>query len=485
MQNGAAARLARAASSAALLVSLLATGALAGPLHEAAAGGDLQRVNAMLKSFTQPTAPGQPALPAPEIDARDDAGKTPLLLAVEGGHEPIVAALLGAGADPNRAGSDGTSPVFAAVAGKRIGILELLGKGGADINRHGSFRHAVHTADNDLVAVTANEATPIHAAASKGDIETVIRLIALGADVNILDDSGRSTLHYAAAADPHVASILIRAGADVNLSDKAGITPLMQAVLENQPYWLTPLVAAGANVDQAEVMRGRTALHLAARSGLTDAFKILVDLGANINAKDDAGRTPLMYAVDNGDVPTVEFILESGADLARTDDAGRSAIYSAVELDRRDLIEVLLKHGADLNVHSDQVAAPLLAAKNRSMVEFLLDRGAAIEQRTTENGYQLIHAAAAAGDIDLLRFLMKRGADVNARTTKKDETPLHLASYNGEIDMVLVLLEHGANVMARTAIGATPIQYASHKEHAEIVALLQEHGAVPEPFVAH
>jgi ankyrin repeat protein len=82
-------------------------------------------------------------------------------------------------------------------------------------------------------------------------------------------------------------------------------------------------------------------------------------------------------------------------------------------------------------------------------------------------------------DGSVLRLLLERGADVNARASDDGRTPLHLASENGALEVVRLLLEHGANVEAVNIRGNTPLQvvYGDQGRHDGITKLLVEYGA--------
>jgi ankyrin repeat protein len=69
--------------------------------------------------------------------------------------------------------------------------------------------------------------TNLHCAAQAGDVETIARLVAAGADVNARDERGNTPLKYA-SAEPVLGAVqkLIELGADVNLRDDRGFTPL-------------------------------------------------------------------------------------------------------------------------------------------------------------------------------------------------------------------------------------------------------------------
>lgn len=87
-------------------------------LRLAAESGDLKRLQRFLDQATN-------------INSRDDAGRTALLLATIHGQTKAVELLLAHGADPNTADASGMTPLSAAVAGNRSAIIRILKNAGA------------------------------------------------------------------------------------------------------------------------------------------------------------------------------------------------------------------------------------------------------------------------------------------------------------------------------------------------------------------
>ncbi len=87
-------------------------------LRRAAQGGDISRLKALLD---------EPI----EVDARDPAGRTALMLAVISDQAQAVHALLARGADPNATDSSGTTPLAAALAANQADIIAALRRAGA------------------------------------------------------------------------------------------------------------------------------------------------------------------------------------------------------------------------------------------------------------------------------------------------------------------------------------------------------------------
>src|SRR6202044_3818989 len=84
------------------------------------------------------------------------------------------------------------------------------------------------------------------------------------------------------------------------------------------------LLKAGADANE-RLPHGETALMMASRTGNVDAIKVLLDHGAEVNAKETLrGTTALMWAADEGHAPAIQLLLQHGADIkARSDPAER------------------------------------------------------------------------------------------------------------------------------------------------------------------
>ena len=110
-----------------------------------------------------------------------------------------------------------------------------------------------------------------------------------------------------------------------------------------------------------------TPLMYAARQGSTDAARVLIASGAELNVTDPDSTTALMIAIINGHYDTAELLVEKGADPNITDTTGMAALYAAVDMNTLgevyghparpnsskvtalDLMQVLLEHGANPN----------------------------------------------------------------------------------------------------------------------------------------
>lgn len=124
---------------------------------------------------------------------------------------------------------------------------------------------------------------------------------------------------------------------------------LFDSVCDGNRREVMEALKAGADVNAKEDAELRTALHLAARENYTLIAVILLERGADIEAKTNYGRTPLHEAVYYGSTDVCELLLEYGADINAKDKKGFTPLHLAVGDGRDWLVELLLEHGADVH----------------------------------------------------------------------------------------------------------------------------------------
>ena len=67
----------------------------------------------------------------------------------------------------------------------------------------------------------------------------------------------------------------------------------------------------------------------AASGGYADIVKLLIDHGANVNAKSSAGNTALTYACCGGYEDVVKILLDAGADVEHQNENGHTPLMEA------------------------------------------------------------------------------------------------------------------------------------------------------------
>ena len=187
---------------------------------------------------------------------------------------------------------------------------------------------------------------PLLAAVLTEEVDEVKRLLATGADVNVLDKEIDSTaLAQAVQLDNReLVKILLDAGADVNEKNRAGMTALMYVGDDTSVETVGDLIAAGAKVDIKDD-EGKNALHHAASDASSEALQALIDAGASLDAGDESGRTALMIAAQEGNEDNVVALVKAGATVNLRDEEKKTALGLAKENDNGEAVDILASYG--------------------------------------------------------------------------------------------------------------------------------------------
>jgi len=387
----------------AVITKLLAAGAQLDPMRDAvllktaAYLADEQAVELLLQAGVPADAGGAPL------------GDSPLYLAASQGHEKIVQRLLADGASISepRGGRGKTILHLLAEHAKphTARMMELLLKEGLDENLS-SF---VNARDH-------NGNTPMHVAASSGSLDVVRLLCKHGADLHTCNWVDDTPLHLAAYGNPDVVAFLLQEedGADVHVRTHS---------------------------------RQCTPLHGAASGGSAECARLLLQAGADPDARDSDEQVPLHYAAQQGAGEAIRTLCKYGADVDAHEESGDTPLCRAVFCDQCEVVRVLLEEcGADSNTPGPDGLTPLhVAARAGSelIVRMLLAHGAN-PKATHAQGRTPLHEAACRGKIAVARMLIEAGADVSAADCYR-VTPLVAAAQEGYVDMVKFLIEQGAD----------------------------------------
>lgn len=418
----------------------------------------------------------------------------------------IIDALVEAGADINARSDAGGTPLHAAWGNPNPAVFRALLRAGADPlarDERGRVADPTSCANWNTAEFTR--------LAGITEFELCLRV---GEDVNTRDGDGNAPLHWAAATDlPAKVQTLLEAGADIHAENNLGATPLHVAATNQTAGIVTLLLDAGTRLNAGAGAWGTPLLHaISGRQGMTHnrrsrgmseaAINALLEAGADINAADSTGTTPLMESLAGRREGTLANLpmrlLDLGADPNLRDTRGRTPLYTAASDEGPEVIRALLDARADPQALTNDGSSPLHAAAWRGIPEvitILADAGVdpnglndaaqaplqlAVTRSPSNSGWFPAWSGGARSPTALrVSALLKAGADPNARTPEGD-TPLHLSLWHRDSTLVLELVQAGANVDARNAKGETPLHLArAQGRHPAIRAFLRL-GADPD-----
>jgi uncharacterized protein len=133
--------------------------------------------------------------------------------------------------------------------------------------------------------------------------------------------------------------LLVRRGADVNKTNQLGERALMHASWRGQADAVKWLLAHGARVN-SDAMHW-SALHYAVFAGRGEVATVLLERGADINARSTNGSSVLMMAVYEGHEDLVKLLLARGADTSVKNDWGDGALAWAFKFQRHGIARLV------------------------------------------------------------------------------------------------------------------------------------------------
>ena len=275
------------------------------------------------------------------------------------------------------------------------------------------------------------------------DRDALKELVDAGIDINARNENGETALMHTTSAE--VVKALIEFGADVNAKNAEGETALM--IFAHTNCFADSLanmveetgcssLYEGTDIDPDADEDVKKAMEEANDENEFDprdipcsavCGKLLIDAGADINARDNENHTALMHLRDVEELTDWEddtqffimTLIDNGADAnVRDNDGVTPLMLVSTENGARSLIA----GGADANAKDNRGRTPLMLVRGDSNIEALIEAGADVKAKDDEGQTVLMYQMYITGERDLndpiIKRLIKAGADVKAKDKK-------------------------------------------------------------------
>ena len=384
-------------------------------------------------------------------------------------------------------------------------------------SRHGLaviVRDLLKTSPDMILSLDWYNRTPLHEAAQAGWEDIVKILINAGADPSLKDGEGKTPFVYAAecghakvisvlqhqpesgqhqlaleealydAADAGKTSVveeLLRLRVNPDAA-KSKISAMTAAALRRHKHVVRLLLDNEASVSYEDGLPSDSLpLHQAIRNGHVEIAALLLDFGANVQARDNLGRTALFETLVATDIRGAALLLRNGIDISCHDHNGDTVLHEAAKRGNLEHASRFVDQGVGIDITNREGLTPLhLAARygHPEVATLLLQKGASINDRDINEWTPLMHAVSA-GNTQLSKALLDYGASVDGRKVVEAVSkisPEETSHHQFQRPPVDYMLDQGAEIDDGNDISKTPLTCAT--ETSAISNSSIEHGAM-------
>ncbi|KAI0438824.1 ankyrin [Xylaria telfairii] len=430
-----------------------------------------------------------------DVDIEDCLQTTPLMYAAQAGHTNIVYLLLHSGADPSRICRRGRTALHRACEKSYATVVMEIVSSSKDV--------AVNVIDGGssctfsaLMWAVRNENTEIvkHLLTRK-DI-----------DVNLKRPNHyrSSALHYCVIYEQiDIARLLLSdARTEINAVNASRKTALTLAVQCGYGDMVALLLEKGADTDARDIYDGPALLRAVDENAL-ECVRILVEHGVDYKFKDFHARNILHGCAINGRGTIMRYLLKNLPDLDPNaqGDSGETPLHDAVGRNAEAVVRVLLEYGARTDIKNKHGKTPLRLAREQDLDRlFDLLRSARLKEQEAEehaqhNGQSDLLAHPRRADTlavdykmsveiavrkldgpELENYLNEGGAEALEAIKDQSREVLNIAVRYGRCDNLRILLDRGADINSRDNWGHTLLHASIYFNKYEIAELLLNRG---------
>ncbi|XP_033118085.1 transient receptor potential cation channel subfamily A member 1 homolog isoform X1 [Anneissia japonica] len=375
------------------------------------------------------------------IRCKDEDDSTPLHFACTEGHEELVKLLFAAAKKQGcisemlrDVDNEDNTPLHLAVDSGHEGVVDLCLSENANVN--------CRRKDQD---------TPLHSAAVAGNPDIVKKLLAHNARIDAVNKDHATALHRACQFNrSQVVEYLIKKRARIERKDKDNFTPLLIAACYGHATTIEILLKYKAKITATDKQE-KSVFYLAAEEEHYEALQALLKHPRAKSLLEDSDRYdngPLHIAAKFGYLQIVKLLIENGADIDAKNEEEQTPAHLAALYGKYRTVKELVNHDPTVVDDEDEYSnTPLHLASQEGhfkVVQVLIAAGAEITARN-QNQWTPLDCAASNGWRKTAEVLLEADCPVDP-IDKAKTTPLHLACKNGHLEVVKLLLEWKASL---------------------------------------
>jgi len=322
--------------------------------------------------------------------------------------------------------------------------------------------------------------TDLIMACTNNDVKKSRSLICDAANVNAVDASLNTALHYACAVgNEKLVKLLLGNGAKADAVNALRESSIEVAVKHG--YFEIALILIGHkcmfphDVLFATDSDGNTLLHIACKRSRIPAVKQLLMRGADLNVVNEKGKSPMHYAWQSANTELRRIVMDHVFEYYQAE-----CFNKFVELRSYTMLcEVVSVNDEDIHTNLCSTCRKLTPDAcyfmiRRGMCDIGLSLASCCSSPCKANLTSLLHIACRTWQKDTVKRLVDSGADVNA-VDCRGNTPLHLAccrgseSYDLCQSVIAMLLDKGARPNVVNYDAKTPLWCAFSKNDSKLV----------------
>ncbi len=410
-----------------------------------------------------------------DVNARDSSGASALIWAADSENIRLLRLLIGYGAVLDARDNQGASALLWAAYKGSTGAVKFLIEAGAPRESRDFEGH-----------------TPLMAACFNAHCESVKTLLECGCDVKAADYAGHNVLAYAKNSGNETVARLVSQHIEASKSARKkhfGMADILfDTILDSGVPDAFELVKAAVTADKKAVKKiiesidgggpAEASLIKACAAGNFELARNIIELGADVNARDRRGYTALIWAVDKRFAQIVDLLLNSGANINLGDGFGYTPLIWAVDRDDLACVKKLLERGASVDSADGKGVTPLMWAaikKRRDIARELLSRGADAG-RLDHRGYSALSYALEKKCDDMVEMIAAKSPKHGLENNKPRQLVLWAAE-NSRTAVLKIAAAGGADLNARDEYGRTALMHAINARNADAVEFLIKNGA--------